>query len=98
MTTIAVSTETPTIVCPPWCTIPYAEHVGDLPAWEGYVIHYSATRDGVRHSRAAFVDNEIDPTEPPLVYVVANAADGMELEAAESLARAILAAVAEARS
>jgi hypothetical protein len=98
MTTIAVSTETPTIVSPPWCTVPYAEHVGDLPTLEGYVIHHSATRGGVRHSRGAFVDNAIDPTDPPLVYVEAGAADGMELDAAEALARAILAAVEEARA
>jgi hypothetical protein len=98
MTTIAVSTETPTIVCPPWCTVPYADHVADLPNWEGYVIHYSAERGGVRHSRAAFVDNTIDPTDPPLVFVDGNAAHGLELDGAEALARAILAAVEEARS
>lgn len=35
---------TPTVVCPEWCTIPHAEHVDELPNWEGSVIHTSAER------------------------------------------------------
>lgn len=96
MTTIAVATATPPIVCPTWCTIPYAEHVGELPNLEGYVVHWSAPGN-VRHSRAAFVDNTIDPTDPPAIYVD-GAADGISLEEAEDLARQILAAVEEARA
>jgi hypothetical protein len=35
-TVISSSTE---IVCPPWCTVSAAEHLEDLPNWEGTCIH-----------------------------------------------------------
>ena len=45
MTTYTVAThEPPTIVCPPWCSIPIGEHVSELENWEGYVIHWSSDR------------------------------------------------------
>jgi hypothetical protein len=88
----------PAIVCPPWCAVTYENHVADLPNLEGYVIHWSENNGKVRHSRAAFVDNTVDPTEPPLIFVDYHASDGISLEDAEALARAILAAVAEARA
>lgn len=96
MTTIAVPDTRPVIVCPDWCTVTYEEHVRELRELEGFAIHWSA--DGlVRHSRAAFVDNTVDPEDPPRVYVD-GAADGISLDDAETLARTILAAVEEARS
>lgn len=98
MSTVAISTDTPTIVCPSWCVVPYAEHVEALPNWEGFVIHWSAETRGVRHSRCAYVDNVPDPEEPPLVFVHAHTSDGISLEEAEALATRILAAVKEARA
>ena len=29
----------PTIVCPSWCVVPYAEHLEDLPNWDGFALH-----------------------------------------------------------
>ena len=97
-TTIAVSTQTPTIVCPAWCTVSYAEHLRDLPNLEGFVIHHSGDRNGVHHSRAAYIDNTPDPSDPPLVFVSRNTAEGMTLDAAEAHALNILAVVQEARA
>lgn len=97
MTTIAVSTETPTIVCPSWCTTTYAEHLASLSNLEGFVIHHGALDDDVRFSRLSYVDGAIDPSDPPLLYVERNA-DGITLEDAEQLAQSILAAVKEARA
>ncbi|HWI43274.1 MAG TPA: hypothetical protein VNS81_06610 [Nocardioides sp.] len=98
MTTIAVSTETPEIICPSWCTVTYAEHVADLPNQEGFVIHRSAGRDGVSHSRCAYVDNVLEPGTEPQIFVDGPSADGISLNQAEALARRILAAVEEARA
>lgn len=97
MTTIALPpTARIPIVCPSWCTVPYEEHVRALPELEGFVIHWSAV-DTVRHSRATFIDNTIDPDDPPQLYVN-KGLDGLPLPEAETLAHQILAAVAEARS
>lgn len=104
MTTIALPPGvTPTIVCPDWCTIPTEEHLADLRAWEGSVIHHSATvkvsdRFHVSCSRLAYPDGtpQPDPHGPADVVIVDD--DALSLDAAERFARAILAAVAAARS
>lgn len=88
----------PEIVCPSWCSVPYESHFGDLALWEGLVIHHSAERGGVDHSRCAYPDGTPDKTEPPLVYLRHRMTDGIGLEEVEALARQILAAVEEARS
>ena len=78
--------------------MPYEEHLTELPLWDGLVIHHSADRGGVDHTRCAYVDNTPDPEDAPKVFVHHRATDGLELDDAEALSRAILAAVEEARS
>lgn len=95
-TMIAVRTAPP-VVCPDWCTVDTEDHLADLRDWEGYVIHWSGDSTGVRHSEYAFVDGAPEPSEPPLVFVDAPVTS-LGLDAAEKLARAILAAVQEARA
>ena len=97
MTTIAVPTDTPEIVCPFWCTSSYAEHLADLALWDGFVFHHGPERNGVGHTRCAFPDGTIAPDDPPRVYLP-TICDGLPLDDAEALARQILAAVEEARS
>jgi hypothetical protein len=103
MTIIALPPDvTPTIVCPDWCTIPTDEHLADLPNWEGSVIHHSATvkvdRFHVSCSRLAYPDGtpQPDPHGPADVVIIDD--DALDLDVAEAFARAILAAVSEARS
>ncbi len=97
MTTIAVSTASPAIVCPDWCTVPYLEHVDDLPNWEGFVIHWSAEVDGVQHSSETYPDGTPAAHELPQVHIHDRDSQ-MAHDDAERFARRILAAVAEARS
>ena len=97
MTIIAVPDTRPPIVCPDWCTVPYQEHVDDLPNWEGFVIHWSAEVDGVRHSSETYPDGTLAAHEPPQVHIY-DRDDQMTPDDAERFARRILAAVAEARS
>jgi hypothetical protein len=44
---VVALTSPPEIKCPPWCVVPYQEHVDDLTAWEGLVIHWSDDRGPV---------------------------------------------------
>ncbi len=104
MTVIALPPDvTPTIVCPDWCTIPTDEHLADLRAWEGSVIHHSAAVKVSHHfhvscSRLAYPDGtpQPDPHDPADVVIVDD--DALDLDVAERFARAILAAVSEVRS
>ncbi|TYL55744.1 hypothetical protein FXB39_00605 [Nocardioides sp. BGMRC 2183] len=95
MTTIAVTDTRPTITCPSWCTVPYEDHLADLPAWEGFVIHRSDYERRVGHSCMAYIDGTLDPTNPPLVHLVVP--HELSLDDAEALAGELLAAVREAR-
>lgn len=95
-----VATPTPPVIaCPDWCRLSQSEHHEQLHDQEGFVIHYSETRAGqgwdVEHTRAAFPDGTLDPTDPPQVMIHGTDAT---LEGAEAMALAILAAVEEARS
>lgn len=85
------------ITCPTWCTVALAQHMADFGEYGGCAIHQSKEIDGVFHSRAALADNTIDPTDPPLVFLDGNYADGLTLERAEAIAHRILSAVKEAR-
>lgn len=86
----------PEIVCPSWCTVPFEEHFADLGNWEGFVIHWSE-RDHVRLSAETYPDGTPDLTNPPQIHLD-HGDDQLGIDDAELLARAILAAVAEARS
>jgi hypothetical protein len=104
MTIIALPPDvTPTIVCPDWCTIPTEEHLVELPNWEGSVIHTNAERlvagCRVTLSRLAYADGtpEPDSISGRADMVLIDGHD-MNVEDAEAFARAILAAVSEARS
>lgn len=64
----------PAIVCPPWCQITTAEHVADLPRWDGFVIHWSAElhgKDGcsVRVSEGTEPDGTLDHLEPGFLWL-----------------------------
>lgn len=96
MTAVALST-LPQIVCPAWCVVPAEDHIADLQAWEGYVIHWSGDSTGVRHSEFAHADGPQNPSEPPLIFVDDDVT-GITLDQAQTLAEAILAAVKEARA
>ena len=61
------------VVC--WCTVSQAEHLNDLPAWEGRVIYCSADVKGddwsVRHSDYTFSDGTPEPNGSAEVAVLA---------------------------
>jgi hypothetical protein len=38
---MTATTDTPTVVCPSWCTVTEAEHVAELLDQEGHVVHHS---------------------------------------------------------
>ena len=102
MSTIIATSAAPRIVCPPWCVVDQEQHVAELPNLEGFVVHHSAEvklseGNSVAHSAFAYIDGTLDPTEPPLIFVV-TPSDGIPVDHAEELAHAILAAVAEARA
>ena len=94
---------TPTVVCPEWCTIPHTEHVDELPNWEGSVIHTNTERVvagcRVALSRLAYPDGTPETDQPggqaDLIMVEGQE---MSVEDAEAFARAIFAAVSEARA
>lgn len=56
-----------TVVCPSRCTTSQAEHLADLPGWDGFVIHWSAKVEGegwsVWHSSLTYSDGT--PVEGP---------------------------------
>lgn len=87
--------ERPTIVCPPWCVDGYEQHLEELGAWDGFVIHHSAG-GRVWHSRGAYPDNTVSPDDPPTIWVD-DSLNGMSVDDAEKLAHEILAAVEESR-
>lgn len=91
-------TAEPTIVCPAWCVVPKQDHINDLFGHEGFVIHWSADHDEVRHSAISYPDGTPDPSESPLIFVDCHASDGISPTDAEQLAQRILQAVKEARS
>lgn len=86
----------PAISCPDWCTDTYEYHFGELGELEGFVIHHSAPRQWVWHSRSAYPDGTIDLGEAPTVWL--EAPQGLTIEEAEGLARNLMAAVEEARA
>lgn len=101
-TTVAPSSATtPAILCPSWCTDTLEEHVTQIEAYEGFVIHHSPNREEdnwfVYHGRSSFPDGRLDPDDPPQV-TAAYHGDFLSPDAAERFARAILAAVEEART
>ena len=87
------------VVCPSWCTVSQAEHLNDLPAWEGRVIHWSADASGddwsVRHSDYTYSDGTPDPAEASEVHVEAPS-EGMPPLAALRLADAVRKAAVQA--
>jgi hypothetical protein len=63
--------ERPRIVCPSWCCVPEAQHLDELPALDGGVLHIgrwvSMLADGyfeVRLTAARLVDGTPDLDEP----------------------------------
>jgi hypothetical protein len=102
MTTVHVGAIPVTeVVCPRWCVVPQAEHLADLPNWEGRSLHWSADVTGggwsVRHSRDAFANGVIEPSHPPLVFVNI-LAEALTPAAAVALAEALVAVVKESRA
>ena len=94
---------TPTVVCPDWCTTPHAEHVDELPNWEGSVIHANTERVvagcRVALSRLAYPDGTPDAHQPgALADLIMVEGQEMSVDDAQAFARAILAAVSEARA
>lgn len=102
MTVIAV-TEVPPILCPAWCTVTRKQHIDDLEALEGRVIHWGAERGGeqgcsIQLATTTYVDGTPDPTDETHLFIVdAGFQDGATLEQAESYARLLLEIVQEYR-
>ena len=75
MTTYVVAThETPTIVCPPWCSIPAEDHVSELESWEGMVVHLSADRElcpgwTAHLTSSATPSGNVDAADPPTIHL-----------------------------
>lgn len=93
MTTIYAGTVPVTeVTCPSWCIVSQAEHLADLPAWEGCALHWSAETKGdgwtVRYATCTFVDGQLDPAAPPTVHVYGQL-DTISPDEALNLARAL---------
>lgn len=86
----------PPIVCPSWCVVAMETHIADLPGWEGEVIHWSGGAD-VQVSTMTYPDGTPDHDAPPQIFL-RTSGDGIGLDAAATLAQAILCAVEEARA
>ena len=87
--------ERPTIVCPDWCTDTYEFHLEELGEWEGFVIHHSAPRRWVFHTRHAYPDNSMS-SEAPRIFC--EAPNDLSIAEAEQLVRSLSAAIEEARA
>lgn len=98
MTTIALPDARPAITCPGWCTVPYEDHLADLPQLEGFVVHWSDLSQRVYLGAGTYIDGTPASDDPPQIHIDGRANDGLSLEAAEALARQILAAIEVARS
>jgi hypothetical protein len=102
MATYAGAIPVTSVVCPPWCTVTQQSHLDDLENWEGQCIHWNRARDTdawyVDHVLSTFVDGTPSDEAPGLNAVVKNHVEFLTLDQAEEFARAILAAVEEARS
>jgi hypothetical protein len=78
-----------TVACPEWCAVPKADHLADLPNWEGRVLHWSVDHNGdgwtVRQSASTYANGVHDETDPPLVWVDVHT-DGISPASARALA------------
>ncbi|MGC4111712.1 MAG: hypothetical protein QM747_15110 [Nocardioides sp.] len=95
------------VTCPSWCQVTQQEHLDDLDGWEGRCIHWNRSRAStdldwrgdprwfVDHVASSWVDGSPDEEAPS---EFAHCPESMPLDDAEAFARAILAAVEEARS
>lgn len=89
------------VKCPPWCTEPQSEHLADLPAWEGRVLHLSAEQTGegweVQHGSYTFADGAPADGQQPSVRVTVTA-EPLSVADARALGLALLEACREAES
>jgi hypothetical protein len=89
------------VTCPAWCTEPQSEHLADLPAWDGRVLHRSAEQAGdgweVQHGSYTFVDGSPADGEHPSVRVTVTS-ETLHVDEARALGLAVLQACRQAES
>lgn len=95
--------EAPAIICPPWCVVTPEKHVAELSDLDDTVVHWSSDRPAgtncrIRIASTTFPDGTQDPTDPIQLFIEDDYFhDGAALDAAQTFAESILAALEEAR-